>query len=179
MMVGEVDRLNAIISSLLQFSRPRDPEFDQVDLAELLDKTGKLLEHDFAEKDIQLQPVNGCSGSIEADSDLLLQVLLNLLKNALNASSQGERVTLSCREDEQYVYITVSDTGIGMNREEREQMFDPFFTTRKSGTGLGLAVSHQIIEQHHGSFEVSSSPGKGTSITLILPKQQDGQKQSE
>ena len=60
-----------------------------------------------------------------------------------------------------------------MNLEEREQMFDPFFTTRKTGTGLGLAVCHQIVEQHHGFFEVVSRVGKGTSITLALPKQQN------
>ncbi len=172
LMVGEVDRLNATISTLLQFSRARDPEFDRVEPSVLLAKTCKLLEHDFSEKNMTLTLENSCSGYIEADSDLLLQVLLNLLKNALNASSEDDNVILSCEADEHNIYITVTDHGIGMNLEEREQMFDPFFTTRKTGTGLGLAVCHQIVEQHHGSFEVRSSPGKGTSITLALPKQQ-------
>ncbi len=174
LMVGEVDRLNAIISSLLQFSRPRDPKFDQVYLALLFDKTAKLLEHDFKENNITFHRVSTCADSIEADADLLLQVLLNLLKNALNASDAGESVSLSCKDDDRNVYITVTDTGIGMTRKEREQMFEPFFTTRKGGTGLGLAVSHQIIEQHQGSFEIRSRPGKGTSITMVLPKQQAG-----
>jgi len=176
LMVGEVDRLNAIISSLLQFSRPRDPVFNQVNVGQLFDKTRKLLEYDFKENNITLQLACNCSTSIEADGDLLLQVLLNLLKNALNASSAGETVTLSCEDGEHTVSITVTDTGIGMDKEGREQMFDPFFTTRKAGTGLGLAVSHQIVEQHHGSFDVRSRPGKGTSITLALPKQQNKQR---
>jgi two-component system sensor histidine kinase HydH len=171
LMVGEVDRLNAIISSLLQFSRPREPEFAQVDIAQLLAKTGKLLEYDFKERNISLLQASTCAGTIEADSDLLLQVLLNLVKNALTASSDDTNITLSCESDARNVYITVTDTGAGMNREEREQMFDPFFTTRKAGTGLGLAVSHQIVEQHNGTFEVKSRPGKGTSITLTLPRQ--------
>ncbi len=173
LMVGEVDRLNSIISTLLQFSRPRDPEFDQVQLDALLKKTCKLLEHDFAEKEMTLALQNSCTGSFEADSDLLLQVLLNLLKNALNASSEADTVTLSCDQDDTNVYLTVSDSGVGMNREEREQMFDPFFTTRKTGTGLGLAICHQIVEQHNGTFEVRSRRGRGTSITLALPRQQN------
>jgi two-component system sensor histidine kinase HydH len=172
LMVGEVDRLNAIISSLLQFSRPRDPEFATVDVTALLDRTGMLLEHDFSEKKIQFELQNRCDCVIEADSDLLLQVLLNLLKNALNASAEGDTVTLACEADQSNIFITISDTGRGMSREEREQMFEPFFTTRKAGTGLGLAVSHQIVEQHNGSFEVRSRQGRGTSITLALPKHQ-------
>ena len=172
LMVGEVDRLNEIISSLLQFSRPGDPEFKQVNISELLEKTGKLLEHDFKESNITLQLSDTCATSIEADSDFLLQVLLNLLKNSLNACREGDSVSLSCEDDEQNIYIAITDNGIGMNREEREQMFDPFFTTRKVGTGLGLAVSHQIVEQHGGSFEVVSSPGQGTTITVTLPKHQ-------
>ena len=172
-MVGEVDRLNSIISSLLQFSRPRDPDFGPVDLDKLFAKTALLLQSDFMGKEIELRQENGCAATIEADADLLLQVLLNLLKNALAASNRGDVITLSCEEDEDNVAITVTDNGIGMSREEREQMFDPFFTTKKSGTGLGLAVSHQIIEQHRGVCTVRSSRGRGTSITLTLPKRQN------
>jgi len=178
LMVGEVDRLNETISSLLQFSRPRDPEFTRVDPGALLEKTCKLLKHDFLEKEITLLLEEKCTaGTFEADGDLLLQVLLNLLKNSLNASRAGDTVTLFCEDDEKNLYITVADNGIGMNREEREQMFDPFFTTRKSGTGLGLAVSHQIVEQHQGVFEVRSRPGRGTSVSMILPRQQRVQRE--
>lgn len=173
LMIGEVDRLNESISSLLQFSRPREPEFSVVEIAQLIKKSCKLLEHDFKESNIILVKTSNPSGKIEADGDLLLQVMLNLLKNGINASQNGDTVTLSCEEDEENIYITIADKGVGMNREEQEQMFDPFFTTRKAGTGLGLAVSHQIVEQHSGSFDVKSQPGKGTSITMILPKKQN------
>ncbi len=173
LMIGEVDRLNAIISSLLQFSRPRKPEFSQVDVPGLLAKAGKLLEHDFMKNSIVLQLDNDCPGTIEADADLLLQVLLNLLHNAINAGQKGDCVTLSCECDPEKdtAGITIADSGAGMNRAEREKMFDPFFTTRKAGTGLGLAISHQIVEQHHGFFAIRSLPGKGTEITVVLPKQ--------
>ena len=173
LMIGEVDRLNESISSLLQFSRPRDPELVRLDTTELLEKTCKLLEHDLAEKEISLQKSYGCTVPVEADGDLLLQVLLNLLKNAINASETGATVSLICENNRDKIYITVTDNGIGMSKSEREQMFDPFFTTRKTGTGLGLTVSHQIVEQHSGTLEVDSKPGIGTSITMILPIKQN------
>ncbi len=173
LMVGEVDRLNQSISTLLQFSRPREPEFSLIDMEQLITKTSKLLEYDFKETRITLAASSNCGGALEADGDLLLQVLLNLLKNAIAASQADDTVTLSCVEDDNgMLRITVTDEGSGMTLQEQEQMFDPFFTTRKSGTGLGLAVSHQIIEQHQGTFMVQSSPGKGSSITLILPRRQ-------
>ena len=169
LMIGEVDRLNESISSLLQFSRPREPEFSPVDPKVLLEKTAKLLEYDFKEKEITLQKTGNCTQSIEADKDLLLQVLMNLLKNALNASRNGSTIELSCKEDGDTIRITVTDSGKGMSEAEQNRMFDPFFTTRTAGTGLGLAVSHQIVEQHDGHFEIKSQPGKGTAITVVLP----------
>jgi two-component system sensor histidine kinase HydH len=181
LMVGEVDRLNAIISSLLQFSRPREPECTLVTLPDLLAKAGKLMEHDFSQNEIKLQLDIECQDSMDADADLLLQVLLNLLNNAINASKKGDSVNLSYTSspEEDSLFITVRDSGIGMNQEEREKMFDPFFTTRKAGTGLGLAISHQIVEQHHGTFDVQSEPGKGTEITIIFPRQTDTSTQKE
>ena len=176
LMIGEVDRLNESISSLLQFSRPREPEFAPVDPQTLLDKTVKLLEYDFREKEITLQLTGNCTQSIEADEDLLLQVLLNLLKNALNASEEGTTIDLSCKDDGDTIRITVTDSGKGMNEAEQSRMFDPFFTTRTAGTGLGLAVSHQIVEQHDGHFAIKSQPGKGTSITVVLPKHRTGRR---
>ncbi len=171
LMIGEVDRLNESISSLLQFSRPREPDFSSVDPKALLDKTVKLLEYDLKEKKIRLQKKIRCAQSIEADEDLLLQVLLNLLKNALNASQKETTIKLSCQDDGDTIRITVADSGKGMNETEQSRMFDPFFTTRTAGTGLGLAVSHQIVEQHDGHFEIKSQPDRGTSITIVLPKQ--------
>ena len=79
-------------------------------------------------------------------------------------------ITLAAKKYNNDFSLIVEDSGKGMNVEEQERMFDPFFTTRKTGTGLGLAVSHQIIEQHNGRFEVESSPEQGTRIVIILPQ---------
>jgi len=176
LMIGEVDRLNGIISSLLQFARPREPEFAVFRPEELLDKATQLLEADLGDNHITIRREGRCPASMEGDSDLLLQVLLNLIKNAIQASEPGSVIVLGCEQDDTNVHITVSDQGTGMDPKQREQMFDPFFTTRKNGTGLGLAVSHQIVEQHHGVFEVRSRPGQGTTIIVTLPLTQGEQR---
>ena len=170
LMVSEVDRLNNTISGLLQFARPREPQMQPVNLDHLLAKTAALMASDLAGRGLHFQCRTdtgiGCTG----DPDLLLQVLMNLLKNSISATTEGGEISLTAAEDDQTVKITVADSGCGMNEQERERMFDPFFTTKNTGTGLGLTVSHRIIEQHKGLFEIRSTPGAGTTITLILPK---------
>lgn len=172
LMVSEVDRLNQTISALLQFAKPREPKFVQVDIDTLFRKTEQLMQAEFNSRSISFHLRHNEDQAIhlQADPDLLLQVLLNLLKNSINATPVGGNVTLGAWEDEKEVYIQVSDNGYGMGWNEKERMFDPFFTTRKEGTGLGLAVSHQIVEQHGGDFEVQTEPNEGTVITICLPQ---------
>ena len=181
LMISEVDRLNRNVSGLLQFARPREPQFLPVDLDELLAKTAALMESDFANHGLNFYWQRNTGITVFADPDLLLQVLMNLIKNSIHATPPGGQISLTGSESEQNIRITVSDTGSGMNEHEREKMFDPFFTTGKTGTGLGLAVSHQIIEQHQGVFEVETASGKGTTVTLVLPKRKrndDGEKKT-
>ena len=173
LMVSEVDRLNRTISGLLQFARPREPQFVQVVLDELLAKTVALLEGDFADHGLNFHWQCSPRLAFEADPDLLLQVCMNLLQNSIHATPSGGQVSLTGAEDGHQIRICVTDTGCGMTGQEQEKMFDPFFTTRKTGTGLGLAVSHQIVEQHRGGFEVETAPGEGTSVTVVLPKNRE------
>lgn len=169
LMVSEVDRLNRNISGLLQFARPRELQLVSVNLDELISKIVALMEGDFVDHALNFHWQCNTGITFEADSDMLLQVLMNLLKNSIYSTAPGGEVSLTGSEDEHHVRITVSDNGSGMTKQEREKMFDPFFTTRKTGTGLGLAVSHQIIEQHRGVFEVETVSGEGTSVTVVLP----------
>lgn len=170
LMISEIDRLNQTISGLLQFSRPREPQTEIIEIDQFFDKTVSLMAADFSAKDINLKQSKNNGIRIKADPDLLLQVMMNLLKNSINAVSSGGVISLTCREDDFFTLITVSDNGCGMSEEVRQKMFDPFFTTIRSGTGLGLAVSHQIIEQHNGTFEVHTEPNSGTTISISLPK---------
>ncbi len=181
LMMSEVDRLNQTISGMLQFSRQREPEMTTVNLHTLLDKTRVLMESDFQSHGITLAMNAPDDIEVEADPDMLLQVLLNLLGNSLQATPAGGEVMVSVARAGDTVRLKVADTGSGMSEAERDKMFNPFFTTRKKGTGLGLAVCHQIIEQHDGHFEVESAPGEGTTITVVLQapgkdrKEEDGE----
>ncbi len=169
LMIGEIDRLNQTVSQLLQFSRPRNPQLKQIRISDLLKKAVLLMEADLLEKNIQIKWENHVETSFTADSDLLLQVLMNLLKNSINASHQDGKISLIGTRDQSNILFIVKDNGRGMSIEDRERMFDPFFTTTPGGTGLGLAVSHQLIEQHNGTIEVYTRPGQGTTITIRLP----------
>jgi len=172
LMESEVERLNRNISGLLQFARPREPNIENVNLDHLISKTVALMERDISEKTLNFHYQCNTDITLDADPDMLLQVLMNLLKNSISATSAGGEVSLSTHEEQHHIRIVVSDNGVGMTEQDRDKMFDPFFTTRKTGTGLGLAVSHQIVEQLNGSFEVRTAPGEGTSVTIVLPKEQ-------
>jgi len=177
LMVGEVDRLNRTVSALLQFSRPREPEYTSVDLGELLKRTARLMEEDVTAHGVVLKvdhPVEPVAFS--ADPDLLTQVLINLLQNGFVTTQEGGEILLGGTQENQDIRLWVQDFGRGMTAEERERMFDPFYTTRKEGTGLGLAVVQQIIEQHRGRIEVESAPGEGTRVEVILPSGEDDDK---
>jgi two-component system sensor histidine kinase HydH len=171
LMVGEVDRLNRTISALLQFARPREPEMTRVDLGALLRRTARLLQDDLAARKLTfvLDPPAETL-LFTADSDLLTQVLINLLQNAQAATDPGGEIRLGACAQDAEIRFWVADTGKGMAPEERSRMFDPFFTTRKTGTGLGLAMVQQIVEQHGGRIEVESAPEQGTTVTVILPQ---------
>ena len=170
LMVSEVDRLDQLVAKLLQFSSPRELEICTIDAEMLREKIGVLMQSDFRTRKIAFSSSCQKECTILADENLLIQVLLNLLKNSLYATDSGGSINLdfTCRGGE--TQISVSDTGCGMTEEIQTRMFDPFFTARKEGTGLGLAVCHSIIEQHHGQFEVRSLPEAGTTITIILPR---------
>ncbi|WP_167505807.1 two-component system sensor histidine kinase NtrB [Desulfosediminicola flagellatus] len=170
LMVNEIDRLNHTVSGLLQFSRPREPHLRRLSIDALFAKTITLMKADLANHDVRFHCPRNTGIEYTGDPDLLLQVLVNLLKNSINAIASGGDISLSCKEDDHHIRISVIDSGCGMSERERERMFDPFFTTTRTGTGLGLAVSHQIIEQHHGTFEVITEKNTGTTITMVLPK---------
>jgi two-component system sensor histidine kinase HydH len=168
-MISEVDRLNHLVTELLQFGAPREIAFDKVDVKTMVEKIVTLLEKDFAAKGIRFVHQFDENVELYGDTDLLMQTLLNLLKNSIQATPEGDEISLDIGCDGQACRISVSDTGVGMSDETKNKMFDPFYTTRKSGTGLGLSVSHRIVERHNGYFEINSALNTGTTITIVLP----------
>jgi len=170
-MVQEVERLNRVISQLLEFARPMDMNRRWDSIQEIIRHTLKMIEGEAGEKKISIYAdIPSEPGNIFIDADKITQVMLNLCLNAISAMDRGGTlsVVLSMHHN-RMVQIDVSDTGAGIDEENLSRIFDPYFTTKPSGTGLGLAIVYRIIEAHNGEIRVESERGKGTKVTVILP----------
>ncbi|MBY7217510.1 two-component system sensor histidine kinase AtoS [Escherichia marmotae] len=170
-VLKEIDSINKVIQQLLDFSRPRHSQWQQVSLNALIEETLVLVQTagvqarvDFiSELDNELSP-------IIADRELLKQVLLNILINAVQAiSARGKIRIRTWQYSDSQQAISIEDNGCGIDLSLQKKIFDPFFTTKASGTGLGLALSQRIINAHQGDIRVASLPGYGATFTLILP----------
>jgi two-component system sensor histidine kinase HydH len=172
-MVQEVDRLNRVITELLNFARPTDLKCKSTDLASLVSQSLQLIQQDATNQNItiNLQTADDIC-PVWIDPDRMAQCLLNLYLNSIQAMEDSGTLTVRVAvDDNQYVHITVSDTGQGIHSEQLDKIFDPYFTTKKTGTGLGLAIVHKIVEAHQGQMKVKSTSGQGTSFTVMIPCQ--------
>ena len=170
-MAKEADRLNRVVSELLELVRPAHLNYQPVDINALIRHSLQLVSQDAQSRGIALQftPRPELT-TINADADRLNQVLLNLYLNAMQAIGRDGVIHVSASEaDRQRVKIVVTDSGKGMSDEELQAIFTPYFTTKADGTGLGLAVVQNIIEQHGGTIRAESQPGAGAIFTLWLP----------
>jgi len=170
-MIQEVDRLNRVISELLEFARPTDIKRRPYDLNELLRHCLQLVHQDAADKQIEIQShLASDLCRVAVDPDRMSQCILNLYLNAIEAMvSHGRLIVTSEQTVDQQVRIQIADTGHGIGAFDLEQIFNPYFTTKSKGTGLGLAIVHKIVEAHDGRIQVESVPGEGTRFILTLP----------
>jgi signal transduction histidine kinase len=162
----EVSAATLIVSDLLEFSRPRAANPISVDVHELLAEAVSVAPPPTG---IQVEQVDGDVPPVVADRDQIRQVVLNLLTNAYEAMPEGGTVTIGSRQAADTVELFVIDTGTGMDEETRAQIFEPFFSKKIKGTGLGLAVSKRIAESHGGALSIASEEGRGSSAVLALP----------
>ncbi|MDK9700075.1 MAG: ATP-binding protein [bacterium] len=169
-----VDSLNRIATTLLNYTRTGEPTFERVDLQQLLNDVADWVANDLQDKQSKIAidldlPVENIP--VKLDKELMREALLNLAKNAKQAMSKGGLLLFGLRWDlmKNRVIVTVSDTGVGIAPENQERIFNPFFTTRSTGTGLGLAVVSKIVRLHHGTISVSSEIGVGSQFTMELP----------
>ena len=168
----QVGRVERIVSGLQRFARNEEPRMDRLDLHHILEDVLGSIGHQVSLDNITIRKEFDRSlPEISADGDQLRQVFANLVVNAVQAMPDGGILTVATRFDPESstCNITVSDTGDGIVPEHLPKIFNPFFTTRRSGTGLGLAVSYGIVSTHGGSIDVASSPGAGAVFTVSLP----------
>ncbi|TMA94911.1 MAG: hypothetical protein E6J70_17070 [Deltaproteobacteria bacterium] len=169
-ITAEIDRLGSVVSSLLEFARPLHLEPRAVSVRDLFDRAALLAEGELAAKGARLgRDESPGLPAVRADPDLLSQVLLGLLANAAEAVPPGGDVMLAARARDGAVELVVEDCGPGIPPELRDRVFEPFFTTRPRGVGLGLAVARQVVEAHGGRIEAGERPGGGARLTLRLP----------
>ncbi len=172
LIADETTRCTDIVKGLLEFSRQEPPQKVFTEINEIIKQTLQLLKHQAAFQNIRvIKKLNESLPQIKVDKDKIKQVFWNLMINASEAMSNGGTLTITSQlsEDNECVEVMFADTGVGIPPEYLTKLFDPFFTTKGSGTGLGLAVSYGIIEQHQGKIEVKSEPGKGSVFTISLP----------
>jgi two-component system sensor histidine kinase HydH len=171
-IVREVDRLNRVITELLDFSRPREPKMEKLDLNNVVKSTIVLVEREAASQGITLvTEIAETRVPVMGDNDSLKQLLLNLILNGFQAMPDGGILTIRTGFSGRRSFMSVVDTGPGIEEGDHEKIFEPFFTTRESGTGLGLAIVHRIMLDHGGEIRLESTLGKGAVFTARFPEE--------
>ncbi len=167
-----LDRVKELVQDLRTFSRLDEGEFKTIDIHESIDSALLFLHHKMSGR-IELEKQYGPVGTLSCFAGRLNQVLMNLIANAVDAIENEGKITITTRQTNESVFISVRDTGKGIPEPIRNRIFEPFFTTKPvgQGTGLGLAISYGIIQAHHGAIEVDSQEGmgKGTEFTVRIP----------
>ena len=167
---NEIHRLDRVVQILVDFTRPRDLKLEEVDLRRLLDDVALLASPDAEQhgvamvKDLPSQPL-----LVKVDTDFVKQAILNIMINGVQAMPDGGTLTVSVRREEGIVVTEIRDTGTGIPKDVQEKIFELYFTTKKGGSGIGLAQTYQILQWHYGSVDFESIDGKGTTFRLRIP----------
>src|SRR5919108_2780581 len=174
----EVDRICGLINDLQSFARPSRPNVAEESINDVVDGIARILETEAKEKSVEIKKDFAENlPKVWIDREQMKQVFMNLILNAIQAMRQGGAIYISTRphskneagQPGRYVQIEIRDTGVGIPEENLDHIFDPFFTSKDEGSGLGLSISHQIVQEHGGYVTVESKIGTGTSFFINLP----------
>ncbi len=181
-MIKEAERINFIIEELMDLGNPREPEISDVDLTRVMNDIVLLQREAARSRNILFKlKLDPSIPPVQGDEGLLTRLFLNLIKNAGESIPREGTVVIETRIASNYhmtgpgrrsspmVDIIISDTGCGIDQQEMDRIFTPYFTTKSKGSGLGLAISQKIIEDHNGLLKIESTPNQGTTVTISLP----------
>lgn len=169
-IISETERLNKLVSALIDSAKPRLPEFKSTNIAELAQQCVAMLRIQADQKQIELTCEASENATVLCDSEQIKQVLLNLLLNAIQVLPEGGKILLRVSTANNQAFIVVADNGHGIPDEQRSEVFEPFFSKRSGGIGLGLAIVRQIVMAHHGNISVHRSALMGgAEFRLHLP----------
>ncbi len=167
----EIGRLDGIVKNFLEAIRPRDPDLNDLDLLSVIADVFALLRSQLEDLGVRVSVEIGQDlPVVSGDRNQLKQVFFNLVKNAMEAMDAGGKLDISASADDEFVFVKITDTGCGIERDEMTKIFDPFFTTKTGGHGLGMMVVLRILRAHGGHLGIESLPGKGTTMTVQLPQ---------
>jgi signal transduction histidine kinase len=179
----EITRLNRLVSNFLSYGRPARLKLRELDARAVIEEVGELVKAKAVEQGVQIHiSANGAGAAathIEADAEQIKTCFSNLMINAVQAMPDGGSLNVTLQPSQTHLRIEFADTGVGIGTENLEQIFEPYYSTKETGIGLGLPLTKKIIEEHGGQITVASEPGQGTTFTLTLPRGLGGVKQWE
>jgi two-component system, sporulation sensor kinase E len=168
--VAEIGRLDSIVHQFLQAIRPTTPRFEPDDLNEILEESVTFLRREIEDRDILVETDLGLGlPRVEVDRDQIKQAFYNIIKNAFQAMKTGGILHIRSWRDDNFVSVAFTDSGGGLSPQNMRKLFQPYFTTKPSGTGLGLLIVRRIVREHGGEIEIESNEGKGVRVTVHLP----------
>lgn len=167
---NEIHRLDRVVQILVDFTRPRDLRLEELDLNRLVEDVGLLAMPDAGQRGITIDTQLAQDPLIvKADADFMKQAFLNVVLNGIQAMPDGGHLKITVHREDDDVVTEIRDQGAGISPEVREKIFELYFTTKKGGSGIGLAQTYQIMQWHYGSVDFDSTPGEGTTFRLRMP----------
>ena len=170
-IAGEIRRLDEVVQGFLKFTRPEDLKLQPVQLPALFDEIVPIIRPEAERAGIELSVECGNAPDVNGDVAMLRQAFLNLALNACQAMPQGGTLRIRCQSARDHrVNIEIADTGVGIDPEHLQRIFDLYFTTKEKGSGIGLSMVYRTVQMHDGEVEVQSTPGAGTTFRVLLPQ---------
>ena len=167
---AEVNRLDSIVGQFLRAIRPTRPQMQPENINAIVEEAVRFLAPEIKDRDIVVeQELRADLPVLDLDRDQMKQAFYNVIKNSFEAMKSRGILRIRTDMDESYVMISFTDTGGGISAENLSHVFEPYFTTKPSGTGLGLLIVRRIVREHGGELSIESSEGKGLTLTIRLP----------
>ncbi|GAI57743.1 unnamed protein product, partial [marine sediment metagenome] len=174
-IIQEVDRLNKLVVQVLDYAKLKELNLTSFSLNNLVNKIVILFKQEIKNKQIIFYlELSSDISLIEADKDQIRQILMNVVINAIQAIPEKGKIKIKTEKDllrgEPAVKLVIEDNGIGIAEKDLNQIFDPFFSTKEQGSGLGLSIVYKLVEGHQGEIKVESKEGEGTKFIIFLPQ---------
>ena len=175
--INEVERLDGIIAHFLKAIRPQTPDFKKINLLTTIEETVRLKKEELSAKGINITMEAGVREPlVNGDSEQLKQVFFNIIGNAIEAITTKSEIKILSGLEDRFVFVKIIDHGSGISKDDLSKVFEPYYTTKKSGNGIGMMIVHRIMRDHGGDVGIDSKVGAGTIVTLRFPRNSERSK---